>query len=158
MRMEWKIKGAVSRDGYFFEGLNILISTFYRCAAAFYYHIQVFICFFEITYSNKVENAYWIRFSVIGRCSLVPTYGCRENVQRINFSQAASNMILQNQRSKLKLWVWFFHQLSNKKYTPIVKCRLQYDGRNAWFVLNCLNKPESEVSLFCQMSSSVWWS
>jgi hypothetical protein len=32
------LKGAVSRDGYFFESLNILISTL--CGLAFHYPIQ----------------------------------------------------------------------------------------------------------------------
>jgi hypothetical protein len=51
------LKGTVSRDGYFFEGLNILISTFCVCAEgfqdlsnAFHYPLQLltFIYFFEI--------------------------------------------------------------------------------------------------------------
>ncbi len=29
------IKGTVSRDGFFLEGLNVLISTFYVCADCF---------------------------------------------------------------------------------------------------------------------------
>jgi hypothetical protein len=42
------LKGTVLRDGYFFEGLNILISTFSVCAdgfqdlsKAFHYRIQL---------------------------------------------------------------------------------------------------------------------
>jgi hypothetical protein len=54
-----RINGTVSWDGYFFEGLNILIHTFCACAVGFqghsklfHYPIQllIFICFFEITY------------------------------------------------------------------------------------------------------------
>jgi hypothetical protein len=53
------LQGTVSPDGYFFEGLNILISTFGVCAdgfralsRAFHYPIQLitFYSFFEITY------------------------------------------------------------------------------------------------------------
>ncbi len=42
-------------NGYFFEGLNILISTFFVCAAGFQGLTKAFtalltcICFFEIT-------------------------------------------------------------------------------------------------------------
>jgi hypothetical protein len=53
------VKGTVSRDGYFFEGVKILISTFCVCADGFQdlsklfttlYNYQLFICLFEITY------------------------------------------------------------------------------------------------------------
>ncbi len=61
------LKGAVSRDGYFFEGLNILISTFCFCvyadgfqglSEAFHNPIQLsaFISF-SILHTN-FENAY----------------------------------------------------------------------------------------------------
>jgi hypothetical protein len=53
------VKGAVSRHWYFFEGLNILISTFCVCPDDFKIfqklfttlsNYKLFICFFEITY------------------------------------------------------------------------------------------------------------
>jgi hypothetical protein len=54
----------VSRDGYFFEGLNILFSTFCLCAdgfqglsKAFHYLVQYHLFrFFEI--ANNFRNAY----------------------------------------------------------------------------------------------------
>jgi hypothetical protein len=56
-----KLKGTVSREGYFFEGLNILIGTLTFCVCAdgfqgllkaFHYPVQLltFYCLCEITY------------------------------------------------------------------------------------------------------------
>jgi hypothetical protein len=54
-----KFRGTVSRNGYIFEGLNILMSTFCVCAdgiqgllKAFHYPVQLltFYCLCEITY------------------------------------------------------------------------------------------------------------
>jgi hypothetical protein len=44
-------KGKVTRDGYFFKGLNILISTFCVCADGFQGQkiFKLFICLFEFT-------------------------------------------------------------------------------------------------------------
>jgi hypothetical protein len=47
------LKGTVSRDGYFFEGLNILISTVCVCADGFQVLLKAFhhlVCFFEMNY------------------------------------------------------------------------------------------------------------
>ncbi len=91
--------------------LNILMSTFCVCANGFL--SRSFKCFsllytiinflfaslkllitFENAYCNPPQN-----FSVIGRCSLVWTsHWLQENCARINLSQAASGMILQNYR------------------------------------------------------------
>ena len=56
------VKGTVSRDGYFFEGLSILISTFCVCAdgfqglsKAFHYPIELLASLKLLTY---FENAY----------------------------------------------------------------------------------------------------
>jgi hypothetical protein len=58
-------KGSVSGDGYLFESLNTLISTFSVCADEFQglsiaftsqYNYKLFICFFEIL--TNFENAY----------------------------------------------------------------------------------------------------
>ncbi len=74
------IKGTVSRDGYFFEGLNISISPFCVCAdsfqglsKAFHCPIQLFICFFlklltnfQIACWNSPQNSLlcdWWMFS-----------------------------------------------------------------------------------------------
>jgi hypothetical protein len=97
----------VLRDGCFFQGVIILISTFCVpvCAyhfqglsKAFHYHIQVklFICFFEIE----------IPFSVIGRCSQVPTSHWQEQEAggfRYDFteSQAASCINISVSKSPL---------------------------------------------------------
>jgi hypothetical protein len=56
----------VSRDGYFFEGLNILISTFCVCADSFqgilkasHYPIQLLTFLFaSFKFFTKFENAY----------------------------------------------------------------------------------------------------
>jgi hypothetical protein len=53
------LKGTVSRDGYFFDGLNILISTFCVCAdgyqglsKAFHYPVQLLTFLFAFLKSN----------------------------------------------------------------------------------------------------------
>ncbi len=64
------------------KGLNILISTLCICADGFqasHYRIQLLTFYLLLLnyLGTKFENAYWnllgILFSVIGRCSLVPT-------------------------------------------------------------------------------------
>ncbi len=59
-------KGTLSRDGYFFEGLNILISTFCECAddfqglsKAFHYPVQLLTFYFaSLKLLTNFENAY----------------------------------------------------------------------------------------------------
>jgi hypothetical protein len=69
-------KGPVSREG-FFEGLKTLISTF-RLSKAFHYPIE-FLTFYLLFLSDLLilkmltETLLIIPFSVIGRCSPVPT-------------------------------------------------------------------------------------
>ncbi len=127
----------MSRDGYLLEVLNILsvlLSTFY-----------LLLWTYLLILKMLTETLIRIPFSVIGRCSLVPaSHWLQGKCARINLSLAASGMILQNHRllpvsifsvkitavgslkrvagntfkvsrSQLKLWVWFFHQLRNKK-------------------------------------------
>ncbi len=132
---------SVSRDGYFFEGLNILVSTFFVCVDCF----QGFICFFEITYKFwkcLLKPSSW-EFPSLW---LVDVLECWPLIGRINLLPAVSGVIFQNhrrlpvisfsvkiaalgslkritgrifkisklfRRSKPKLWVWFF--LSTKK-------------------------------------------
>ncbi len=69
------IKGTVSRDGYFFEGLNILISSFCVCAEgfqdlsqSFHYHLALLLVLKMLT-----ETFLRLSLSVTVRCSLVPT-------------------------------------------------------------------------------------
>ncbi len=89
-------KGTVSRDRYFFKGLNILIRTFCVCADGFqdlsialHYPVQLLTCFlllwnYLLILKMLTETLLRISFSVIGRCSLVrPLSGCRENVQEL---------------------------------------------------------------------------
>ncbi len=83
-----------------------------------------------------------ISFSVIGRCSLVPTsHWLQGKCSRIKLSPAAFGIILQNhswlplsifsvkiafkicksfQRSKLNLWVWFFHSSKKQKIVKTI--------------------------------------
>ncbi len=97
------IKWSPSNDGYFVEGLNILINTFCVCPGGFQdlskaFHFPVpctiinFFCSLKIltnfdyalTHSSEI-------FSVIGRCSLVLTsHWLQEKCAWINLSQAAS--------------------------------------------------------------------
>ncbi len=98
------------------------------------------INFLFTSWQMITETLFNIPFSVIGRCSIVPTFHWLQGkLARYNFSQAASGMILQNHRwltvcffivktatlGSLKrnngrffkiskwatLWVWFFHHL-----------------------------------------------
>ncbi len=101
-------KGTVSRVGYFFKGLFILISTFCVCAdgfqcrsKGFYYPIQL-LNFYSLLWNCllilKMLTVILLRifFSVIGRCSLVPaSHWLQGKCARINLSRAASGMILQ---------------------------------------------------------------
>jgi hypothetical protein len=59
------LKGTVSRDGYFLEGLNILISTLCVCAdglqglsKAFHYPIKLLTFFSYLKLFTNFENAY----------------------------------------------------------------------------------------------------
>jgi hypothetical protein len=79
----------VSQDGYFFEGLTILITTFCVCADGFKVLQKLFSNFLFASlklitnFEMLTETLLRIPFSVIGRCFLVPTplIGCRENAQ-----------------------------------------------------------------------------
>ncbi len=98
-------KGTVSGDGYYFEGLNILISTFCVCVDGFKrfslpYTIINFL-FASLNSLTHFENAYWnppqIPFSVIGQWSLELTSHCLQGkFARINLSQTTYITILQN--------------------------------------------------------------
>ena len=105
------LKGTVSRGGYFFKGLNIVISTFCVCAdgfqdlsKAFYYPIQLLtFCFLLWNYLQILkmltETLLKIPFSVIGRCSSsADLQWLKGRCARIYLSQAASGMIFQNHR------------------------------------------------------------
>ncbi len=103
------LKRTVSRDGYFFEGLNILVSTvcadgFHGHSEAFYYPIQ-FLTFYLLLWNYLLilkmltKIPFRIPLSVIGRCSIMPTtHWLQGKCARINLSKAASCMILQNHR------------------------------------------------------------
>jgi hypothetical protein len=79
------VKGTMTRDGYFFKGLNILFSTFCVRAdgfqdliKAFQYPIQLLTFYlllrnYLLILKMLTETLLRIPFSVIGRCSLVPT-------------------------------------------------------------------------------------
>jgi hypothetical protein len=92
----------VSRDGYFLEDLNSFISTF--CVPmrhdGFQGHSKAFHCPIQLNILKMLpETLLRIHFSVIGRCSLVPTsHWLQGKFASINLSQAASCMILQNLR------------------------------------------------------------
>jgi hypothetical protein len=108
-------KGTVSRDGYFFGRLNILIGTFCVCAdgfqglrKAFHYPIQYTIINFLFASLNLLTNLIFkmitatllrISFSVISRCTLVLTsHWLQGKCARIILSPAAFGIILQNYR------------------------------------------------------------
>ncbi len=55
VQLHYSFKGTVSRDGYFFEGLNILNSTF--CVCALSYTIINFL-FASLKLLTNFENAY----------------------------------------------------------------------------------------------------
>ncbi len=112
-----KLKGRVSRDGYFFyflEGLNIfLISTLCVCAdslqglsKAFHYLIELLTFFASLKLFINFENAYWNPSQNTLLCDWPMTsIECRPiyhwlqgKYSRINLSQAASGLILQNCR------------------------------------------------------------
>jgi hypothetical protein len=104
MKLYWQQSYWDFALGYFFEGLNILISTFCACAdgfqglpKAFHYPIYTIINFLFASlelltnFENLTETPSPIPFPVIGRCSLMSTLiGCRENAQEL---QGASNVI-----------------------------------------------------------------
>ncbi len=96
------IKGTVSRDGYFFEGLDILISTFCACADGFQgllkasFALLYTIINFLFAYLKSLinfENAYWNLTQNSFLCDWSMTSSAD-----LNFSQAASDMILQNHK------------------------------------------------------------
>ncbi len=94
----------VSGDGYFFEGLIILISTFSRSFKSFSlrYPIQLFTIYLLICLRNYLlilkvltETLLRIPFSVAGQCSLVlASHWLQGKCARINLSQAAFGIIL----------------------------------------------------------------
>ncbi len=68
------------KDGFFFEGLNILISAVCVCADGL---------------KKKGLSKAFHYFSLIGRCSLMPTsHWLQGKCARINLPQEASGMIL----------------------------------------------------------------
>ncbi len=98
------VNGTVSRDGYFFEGLNILIGTFcvftdgfQRFSKAFHYPIctiiQFYLLLYGITLLTNSENA---NRTVTGECSPVSTshwlQGKYAKFTHFTGSQAASCM------------------------------------------------------------------
>jgi hypothetical protein len=93
------LKVTVSRDGYFFKGLN---SPFCVCADCFQGLSKAFNFLFLnylLILEMLTETILRIPFSVIGRCSQVPTSHCLQGKCTImNLSQAASGMTLQNHR------------------------------------------------------------
>jgi hypothetical protein len=104
--------GTVSRDGFFFKGLNILISTVcvlrwwfqdLSKASHFLLHSLTFYLFlwnFLLILNMVTETFLIMLFSLIGQCSPVPTsHWLQENAQELTGHRAASGMILQNHRS-----------------------------------------------------------
>ncbi len=106
-----QLKGQCREMDIFFEGLNILISTFFVCSAgfqglskAFQYPIQLLSYYFFLRNYSQIlkmlaETLLTIPFSVIGRCSLVPTsHWMQGKCARINLSLVAFSIVLQNHR------------------------------------------------------------
>ncbi len=95
------VKGTVSRDGYFFEGLNIFISTFCVCAHGFQSLSQAFqfcihlVTFYLLLLLTNFENAYWNppQNSLLCDCPMFSSaeisLAARRGRARINLSQAA---------------------------------------------------------------------
>jgi hypothetical protein len=99
--------------GYFFEGLNILISAYCVCADGFQGSSKLslpsttidFVCFSDITYyllilkiltETPPNNFLLCGWSMFSGVDLI---GCRENAQELTcHMQAAFGMILQNPR------------------------------------------------------------
>ncbi len=94
----------MSRDGYFFVGLYILIGTFCVCTDDFQGLSKAF--HYLLILEVLTETLLIISFSVIGRCCLVPaSHWLQGECARNNLSRAASGMILQSHR---RLLVSFF--------------------------------------------------
>ena len=93
-RYEALFIGTVSQDGYFFSGQNILISSFCVCADALF---ASFTVVYLLILKMLTETLLIVPFSMIGRCSLVPTsHWLLGKCARINSSPAAFSIILQN--------------------------------------------------------------
>jgi hypothetical protein len=100
----------VSRDGYLVEGLNklsvlsvysLLVFKFFKSFSLSYTINNFLFASLKLLTSLKMvsEILLGILFSVIGRCSLVPTsHWLQGKFARTNLSQAALGMILQNHR------------------------------------------------------------
>ncbi len=104
------VKGTLPRDGYFFEGLNIVISTFWVWADGFQGLSKDFLFLWNclLILKEKIPTGTFLRipFAMIGRCSPAPaSHWLQAKCARINSSQAAFGMILQNHR---QLLVWFY--------------------------------------------------
>ncbi len=104
-------KGTVSRDGYFFWGSKHFYHYFLRMRwwfsrsfKAFHYPLQL-LTFYLLLWNHLLilkmltETLLRIHFFVIGWCSLVLTsHRLQGKCTRINLSQAASGMIVHNNR------------------------------------------------------------
>ena len=114
-----RIKGQC-HEIIFFEGLNILFFTFCVCADGFqglsnYFHYPIQLLTLQLLLWNcllilkvPTETLLKIPFPVIGRCPLVPTsHWLQGKCARINFSHAASGMILQNHR-RLPVYIYIY--------------------------------------------------
>ncbi len=153
-------KGTVSRDGYFYEGIKILIHTFQGLSKAFHYLTQLLTFYlllwvYLLILKMITETLLRIIFSVIGRCSHVPTSDwLQEKCARINLLQAASNMILPNHRrlsasifsvkiaalGSLKRVTGKIFKISNLfQRCKIKKCKILYQ-RKYLFIIICLQK------------------
>ncbi len=111
----WSLLASLKRQCHkmniFVIDLNILISTFCVCAVgfqslikAFQYHIQILTFYLLLRnllliLKMRTETFLSIPLSVICRCSLKPSsHWLKGKCARINLSQAASSLVLQNDR------------------------------------------------------------
>ncbi len=90
----------MSRDGDFFEGPNILISTFCVCTDGFQDLSKALN--YLLVKKMPTETLLRIPFSVIGRCSLVPISHELGKYARINLSHAASSIVTESQAASCK--------------------------------------------------------
>ncbi len=120
-------------------------SWFFNSFFSFHYLIQL-LTFYLLLWNNMLISkmltetpSLW--FVDVLKCR--PLIGCRDNAQEFNLSQTASGMILQNhrrlpvsifsvkiaalgnfkyfQRSKLKLWVWFFSSTKERNINLVAQ-------------------------------------